>query len=136
MNIADPRRTLKFTVTSRITMLTAGTLVALLLACSCAPIAAYASGGSVGSSAKTGGSEETGGGLQLEKAAATAGKTGQKVAMSLIGLAFAIAAIVLAFRRDFKEAAGVLAIGVVAIFLANTAGVEVLKETVEKLFKA
>ena len=39
--------------------------------------------------------------------------------MSLIGLAFAIAAIVLAFRRDFKEAAGVLLIGVVAIFLAT-----------------
>jgi hypothetical protein len=112
-----------------------GVLVTLMFACSCvAPIAARAKG-SVGSSAKTSSAASEASGSSLEKAATSAGETGQKVAMSLIGLALAIAAIVLAFRRDFKEAAGVLAIGVVAIFLAdNNIGVNVLKETVEKLF--
>jgi hypothetical protein len=41
-------------------------------------------------------------GTSLESAAAKAGDTGRAVAMSLIGLAFAVAATVLAFRRDFK----------------------------------
>ena len=47
------------------------------------------------------------------------GNTGRAVAMSLIGLALAVAAIVLAFRRDFKEAAGVFAVGIVAVLLAT-----------------
>ncbi len=46
------------------------------------------------------------GGSSLESAAAKAGNTGRAVAMSLIGLALAVSATVLAFRRDFKEAAG------------------------------
>ena len=70
----------------------------------------------------------------LETAAARAGDTGRAVAMSLIGLAFAIAAIVLAFRRDFKEAAGVLAIGIVSVLLATPAGVSLLRDTVASLF--
>ena len=51
----------------------------------------------------------------LESAASKAGETGRKVAMSLIGLAFAVAAVVLAFRRDFREAAGVFVVGVIAV---------------------
>jgi hypothetical protein len=133
MNVANPRRALKFTARPRIILLTAGTLVALLLACSCTPIAAHAATKGVGSSAKSSAAESTGG-LEVEKAAAKAGEVGQKVAMSLIGLAFAIAAIVLAFRRDFKEAAGVLAIGIVAVFLAGSHGVSTLENTVNKLF--
>jgi hypothetical protein len=134
MNVANPRRTLKCTARPRITLLTAGTLVALLLAYSCTPIAARASTPKgVGSSAKSSSAESTGG-LEVEKAAAKAGEVGQKVAMSLIGLAFAIAAIVLAFRRDFKEAAGILAIGIVAVFLAGSHGVSTLENTVNKLF--
>ena len=70
----------------------------------------------------------------LEAAASKAGETGRKVAMSLIGLAFAIAGIVLAFRRDFKEAAGVFAVGIVAILLATPAGVSLLHDTVNSLF--
>jgi hypothetical protein len=70
----------------------------------------------------------------LESAASKAGATGRKVAMSMIGLGFAIASIVLAFRRDFKEAAGVVAIGIVAILLATPAGVNVLHDTVNTLF--
>jgi hypothetical protein len=72
----------------------------------------------------------------LESAAAKAGETGRKVAMSLIALGFAIASIVLAFRRDFKEAAGIFAIGLVAILLATPAGVNVLRDTVTSLFGA
>lgn len=75
--------------------------------------------------------EETG---SLESAASKASETGRKVAMSLIGLGFAIASIVLAFRRDFKEAAGVFAVGLVAILLATPAGVKVLQDTVTTLF--
>jgi len=69
----------------------------------------------------------------LESAASRAGETGRKVAMSLIGLAFAVAAIVLAFRRDFKEAAGVFAVGLLAVLLATPAGVSLLKSTVKAL---
>ena len=54
--------------------------------------------------------------------------------MSLIGLALAVAATVLAFRRDFKEAAGVFAVGIVAILLATPTGVALLKDTVASLF--
>ncbi len=80
------------------------------------------------SSSKEGGS--------LEAAAAKAGDTGRAVAMSLIGLAFAVAATVLAFRRDFKEAAGVFAVGIVSVLLATPAGVGLLRDTVNSLFGA
>jgi hypothetical protein len=75
-----------------------------------------------------------GGGGSLEAAAAKAGNTGRAVAMSLIGLAFAVAATVLAFRRDFKEAAGVFAVGIVSVLLATPAGVSLLRATVTSLF--
>jgi len=71
------------------------------------------------------------GGASLESAATKAGETGRKVA-----LGFAIASIVLAFRRDFKEAAGIFAIGLLAILLATPAGVNVLHDTVNSLFGA
>ena len=70
----------------------------------------------------------------LESAAAKAGDTGRAVAMSLIGLALAVAATVLAFRRDFREAAGVFAVGIVAVLLATPTGVTLLKDTVASLF--
>ena len=76
------------------------------------------------------------GGSSLESAAAKAGQTGRAVAMSLIGLAFAVAATVLAFRRDFKEAAGVFAVGIVSVLLATPAGVSLLRDTVTSLFGA
>ena len=76
------------------------------------------------------------GGTSLEAAATKAGNTGRAVAMSLIGLAFAIAATVLAFRRDFKEAAGVFAVGIVAILLATPAGMSLLRDTVASVFGA
>jgi hypothetical protein len=72
----------------------------------------------------------------LESAASKAGETGRKIAMSMIALGFSIASIVLAFRRDFKEAASVFAIGLVAILLATPAGENVLHATVNSLFGA
>jgi hypothetical protein len=74
------------------------------------------------------------GGGSLEAAASKAGEIGRKVAMSLIGLGFALAAIVLVFRRDFKEAAGVFAVGLTAVLLASPAGVGVVRDTVNTLF--
>ncbi|HEV2975697.1 MAG TPA: hypothetical protein VGX69_12015 [Solirubrobacteraceae bacterium] len=82
------------------------------------------------------GTPEKGTAGSLEAAAAKAGDTGRAVAMSLIGLAFAVAATVLAFRRDFKEAAGVFAVGIVSILLATPAGVNLLRDTVSSIFGA
>ncbi|HEY5260554.1 MAG TPA: hypothetical protein VIJ33_00400 [Solirubrobacteraceae bacterium] len=81
--------------------------------------------------AVAGSDEETG---SLESAASKASETGRKIAMSLIALGFAIASIVLAFKRDFKEAAGIFAVGMVAILFATPAGVNVLHDTVNTLF--
>jgi hypothetical protein len=78
--------------------------------------------------------EQQSGGSSLESAAAKAGNTGRAVAMSLIGLAFAVAGTVLAFRRDFKEAAGVFAVGIISVLLASPAGVSLLRDTVASLF--
>jgi len=54
--------------------------------------------------------------------------------MSLLGLGLAIAAIVLAFKRDFREAAAVFAVGVVAVLLATPAGLNLLRDTVGSVF--
>ncbi|HTR72825.1 MAG TPA: hypothetical protein VMG80_04440 [Solirubrobacteraceae bacterium] len=83
-------------------------------------------------SAQSGTTETTG--ASLESAAAKAGSTGRTIAMSLIGLALAVAAIVLAFKRDFREAAGVFAVGIVCVLLATPTGVSVLRDTVSSLF--
>jgi hypothetical protein len=98
-----------------------------------APVSARAAVSSGASAPVLAGSGEKGG-TSLESAAAKAGNTGRAVAMSLIGLAFAVAATVLAFRRDFKEAAGVFAVGIVSVLLATPAGVNLLRDTVASLF--
>lgn len=106
----------------------------LLLASVAAPavaVAAVSEGVASRAAAATGSEEEKGGFLYAAKKAEG---TGRKIAMSLIALGFAIASIMLAFRRDFKEAAGVLAIGIVAVLLANGTGVTVLSKTVSLLF--
>ena len=117
-------------------------LLGIALACALlglTPIAAraaVASSSVPGAGAGQGGTGEGGSseGSTLEAAASKAGSTGRKVAMSLIGLAFAVAGIVLAFRRDFKEAAGVFAVGIVAVLLATPAGINLLRDTVNSLF--
>ncbi len=128
---------------SRPTMLVA--IAVLALACSAAAATPTPAWGAIETSGKAGsqqaisstatspaGPEKTG--ISLESAAAKAGDTARTVAMSLIGLALAIASIVLAFRRDFKEAAGVFAVGVVAVLLATPAGLSLLRDTVSSLF--
>lgn len=115
----------------------AGARAALLIAvlgigyASIDPVPAQAAVASPGA-AQAAESAETGG--TLEAAASKAGSTGRKVAMSLIGLAFAVAGIVLAFKRDFKEAAGVFAVGIIAVLLATPAGLNLLQDTVNSLF--
>ena len=74
------------------------------------------------------------GGSSLEAAARKAGDMGRKIAMSLIGLALAVAGIVLAFRRDFRKVAGVLVVGLLAVLLATPTGLSVLQNTVSTLF--
>jgi hypothetical protein len=81
------------------------------------------------SSAGSGGSDS------LEQAAKRAGDTGRKVAMYLIGLAFAIGAVILIFKRDFRDAAAIFGVGILAILLATPAGVDMLQSTVDTLFK-
>jgi hypothetical protein len=83
---------------------------------------------------KAAGAETTG--SSLESAAAKASSTGRAVAMSLIGLALAVAAVVLVFRRDFKEAASLFAVGLIAVLLATPTGVSLLRDTVGSLFGA
>ena len=74
------------------------------------------------------------GGSSLESAASQASSTGRTIAFSLIGLALAVAAVVLVFKRDFKEAVGVIAIGIIAVLLASPVGLSVLQNTVSLLF--
>jgi len=108
-------------------------LILVCLAVAAAPALAAVRG--TGSSSSARAPAESGGGTSsLESAAAKAGNTGRAVAMSLIGLGFAVAGTVLVFRRDFKEAAGVFAVGIVAVLLATPAGVSVLRNTVTSLF--
>jgi hypothetical protein len=111
--------------------------VVVMLACACITVAQGQASAAVNSSALTNTQQAATSeprGSSLESAAAKAGNTGRAVAMSLIGLAFAVAATVLAFRRDFKEAAGVFAVGIVSVLLATPAGVSLLRDTVTSLF--
>ena len=75
-----------------------------------------------------------GGGTSLEQAARKAGDTGRAVALSLLALALAIAAVILAFKRDFKEAATVFAVGLLGVLLATPAGLAALNDLVTALF--
>jgi hypothetical protein len=112
-------------------------LIVALLACVCfaaAPVSARAAVATTSTTAAPPTAVSESGGSSLESAAAKAANTGRAVAMSLIGLAFAVAATVLAFRRDFKEAAGVFAVGIVSVLLATPAGVSLLRDTVTSLF--
>jgi hypothetical protein len=70
----------------------------------------------------------------LQDAAERAGRIARTVALSLIGLALAAAAVMLVFRRDFKEAAGVFAVGLLAVLLATPSGLSLLRNTAELIF--
>jgi hypothetical protein len=77
-----------------------------------------------------------GGDTSLEQAARRAGDTGRAVARDLLVVAFAVAAVILVFRRDFKEAAVIFAIGLLAVLLASPAGLNALNDLVATLFGA
>ena len=70
----------------------------------------------------------------LQDAAERAGQIGRKVALSMIGLALAAASVVLIFRRDFKEAAGIFAVGLLAVLLATPSGLNLLRNTAALIF--
>jgi hypothetical protein len=126
-------------------MLRLAAVLVAVLALAAAPIASPPSAAAAGVSrlaqpalsgqgSSSGGAPSGPNGGSLEAAASKASAIGRKIAMSLIALGFAIASIVLVFRRNFKEAAGVVTIGLVAILLATPAGVGVLRDTVSRLF--
>jgi hypothetical protein len=119
------------TTTLQTTVATFLVLVTVGLSCTAADAAVVNRGPTVPSTSRPSSQQEGG---TLESAAAKAGNTGRAVAMSLIGLALAVSATVLAFRRDFTEAAGVFAVGIVAVLLATPAGVSLLRDTVSSLF--
>lgn len=99
------------------------------------PANSYARSADVGTfAAATSALETTSNSTSLETAASRASSTGRTIAFSLIGLALAVAGVILVFRRDFKEAVGVLAIGIIAITLASPVGLSVLENTVSTLF--
>jgi hypothetical protein len=75
-----------------------------------------------------------GGDTSLAQAARKAGDTGRTVAISLLGLAFAIAAVILVFKRDFKEAAAIFGVGLLGVLLATPAGLNMLNDLVSSLF--
>lgn len=75
-----------------------------------------------------------GGGTSLEQAAENAGDTGRKVAISLLGLAFAVAAVILVFTRDFRAAAAVFGVGLLGVLLATPAALNVLNDLVTHWF--
>jgi hypothetical protein len=132
--IVRPRLAIGWAVLTLGCLLGAATPVCASAAKAKAPIAAPTHANAETASTSAGSPEAAG--PSLESAAAKAGDTARTVAMSLIGLALAIASIVLAFRRDFKEAAGVFAVGIVAVLLAMPAGLNLLQDTVTSLFGA
>lgn len=113
-------------------------VVLLAFACICleplGPASAYAASATGSAEAGALTTSASSGAGSLETAASKAGDTARKVAMSLIGLALAVAGIVLLFRRDFGEAAGVFAIGLLAVLLATSDGLSLLQNTVSSLF--
>ena len=70
----------------------------------------------------------------LQDAAERAGQVGRVVALSMIGLALAAASVMLIFRRDFKEAAGIFAVGLLAVLLATPSGLNLLRNTASLIF--
>lgn len=129
--VASDRRAIRCSLSWRFVHVCPIALLVCVSLCLAAPVAdAAIAAGTPSSSSQS----QSSNGSSLESAAAKAGTTGRSVAMSLIGLAFAVAATVLAFRRDFKEAAGVFAVGIVSVLLATPAGLHLLQDTVNSLF--
>jgi hypothetical protein len=109
--------------------------VSVFLAAGVAPIASFAPAPARAQVQATPAPGSGGGGnTSLEQAARRAGDTGRAVARDLLVVAFAVAAVILVFRRDFKEAAVIFAIGLLAVLLASPAGLNALNDLVATLF--
>jgi hypothetical protein len=106
----------------------------VVLACATPTVMALAAPPPAAAAVAAASSSSSGGTDSLEQAAKRAGDTARKVAMYLIGLAFAAGAVILIFKRDFREAATIFGIGILAILLATPSGVNMLKSTVDALF--
>jgi hypothetical protein len=99
------------------------------------PTAVFASTSSTSATGSAAASASAAGeGGSLESAASKAGDMGRKIAISLIGLGLAVAAIRLAFHRNFKEATGVVVLGLLAVLLASPVGESLLQNTVSTVF--
>ncbi len=123
-----PRRGLMTKPTFTIALLSIGVILMISPDSSRAGVSTASVGTSPASPTDTGSS--------LEEVASKASQTGRKVAMSLIGLAFAVAGVLLAFRRDFRDAVGVFAVGIVAVLLVTPAGLSLIRDTVNTLLGA
>jgi hypothetical protein len=112
------------------------TLLCAALCCGSLALPASAPAAVAAKPAATSGSSPSSGGTDsLEQAAKRAGDTGRKVAMYLIGLAFAFAGVLLVFKRDFREAATIFGVGILAVLLATPSGLDTLRSTVDTLFR-
>ncbi len=83
--------------------------------------------GGPGSGAGAGGGSGT---TSIERAASKATSTVRGVAGSVIGLGLTLAGLILAFKRDFNWAAAAIGCGLVALFLASSAGFDAIKNLV------
>lgn len=110
------------------------TVVALGVAATPAPVAVLALRPPAAHARVTGGNSGGGGSGGIEQAASRAASTTRHVVGQFIAIALGIAAVVLIFKRDFAEAAGVFAIGMIALLLANPAGINVMKHTITSIF--
>ncbi len=70
-----------------------------------------------------------GNGVSIEDAANNAKTTGQTTARAVIGLALAIGAAVCVFTKNFKEAALLVALGLLGFLLTTDGGVATLSDT-------
>ena len=70
-----------------------------------------------------------GNGVSIEDAADNAKTTGQTTARAVIGLALAVGAAVCVFTKNFKEAALLVALGLLGFLLTTDDGVATLSDT-------
>lgn len=74
-----------------------------------------------------------GNGVSIEDAADNAKTTGQTAARAVIGLALAIGAAVCVFTKNFKEAAVLVALGLLGFLLTSDDGVSTLSDTARSI---
>lgn len=104
---------------------------ATTLATTAGPLASSPASALVGGPGAGGSSGGGQGATTIERSASRATSTTRAVAGSVIGIGMCIAGLILAFKRDFNWAAAAIGCGLVAFFLASSAGVDSLKNLVD-----